>query len=269
MAVSTLNSVSSVRDDLTHTDSLAAAACVASSPSALGASTKRKRKLAQAENPIKTAKPNHNQHNDKQEQRKSEPPRKRTKQTPKATAKASHQTLGQSHMQAHQAPQKQIEDSESKTSSPHRDAEDEKESIDNAHEDEQCAQAIESNTVAPAEPSSAEVRNRHAAWQYLTLFSTCRAVFKFMKIRQSWILKHLLDREALPKQYFKYALEYCKDLKGQARSKTLDQASQFIKQYEASQPQEKEEQVDEQVINSRHESKRQYQRARQIVELLA
>jgi len=52
--------------------------------------------------------------------------------------------------------------------------------------------------------------------------------WKFRKLRQTWLLQNIYDKEKVSKANFKILLEYLEDLKGAAREQTLKEAKEFV-----------------------------------------
>ena len=57
---------------------------------------------------------------------------------------------------------------------------------------------------------------------YLSLWKHSKESWKFSKIRQTWILKHIYSEKAIPEKLFEIALEYLQDLKGNSRNVSFD-----------------------------------------------
>ncbi|KAG0164317.1 hypothetical protein DFQ30_010139 [Apophysomyces sp. BC1015] len=62
------------------------------------------------------------------------------------------------------------------------------------------------------------------ALDYLRLFLSNRAEWKFRKMQQIWLLQHIYDEDLVNESDFKILLEYLKDMQGSAREKTLKEA---------------------------------------------
>jgi len=52
--------------------------------------------------------------------------------------------------------------------------------------------------------------------------------WKFKKLRQTWLLQSMYDKEKVSKANFKILLEYLEDLKGASREQTLKEAKEFV-----------------------------------------
>ncbi|KAG0232311.1 hypothetical protein BGW42_008277 [Actinomortierella wolfii] len=64
--------------------------------------------------------------------------------------------------------------------------------------------------------------------QYLVEWKKFRSVWKFQKLRQVWLLKHMYDDKELPDTHWPIFLEYIKDLKGAARTATIEEAQKIV-----------------------------------------
>uniref|UniRef100_A0A8B8CLS0 Uncharacterized protein C7orf50 homolog n=1 Tax=Crassostrea virginica TaxID=6565 RepID=A0A8B8CLS0_CRAVI len=89
------------------------------------------------------------------------------------------------------------------------------------------------------------------ASEYLKQWSSDRKSWKFQKVRQVWLLKHMYNSEQVNSDDFEILLQYLDGLKGKSREVTVKQAEKII------------EEDDE---NATDETKTE--RARQIVQLL-
>ncbi|KAK3237490.1 hypothetical protein CYMTET_52438 [Cymbomonas tetramitiformis] len=63
---------------------------------------------------------------------------------------------------------------------------------------------------------------------YLTLWKSTRAAWKFNKNLQNWLLSNMYDETKLDDKIFSIMLEYCKDLKGSARTWTKNDAEVVV-----------------------------------------
>ncbi|KAJ3074052.1 hypothetical protein HDU98_012247 [Podochytrium sp. JEL0797] len=80
---------------------------------------------------------------------------------------------------------------------------------------------------------------KEQAAEYLKMWKSDRANWKFQKSRQLWILRHLLDQWNIADDDFKIAVKYCKDLpEGNARTVTLGQMKEVIVKGETVKPAE-------------------------------
>ncbi|KAI9278999.1 hypothetical protein BDA99DRAFT_554592 [Phascolomyces articulosus] len=64
--------------------------------------------------------------------------------------------------------------------------------------------------------------------QYLRTFHSDKNEWKFKKMSQVWCLQHMYDENVMKEDDFKIMLDYMKDMKGQARTKTLREAQDKI-----------------------------------------
>ncbi|CDS12268.1 hypothetical protein LRAMOSA04463 [Lichtheimia ramosa] len=63
---------------------------------------------------------------------------------------------------------------------------------------------------------------------YLRQFHSDRDTWKFNKVHQTWLLKHMYDLDTIEQSDFDILVEYLKGLKGAARQRTLTQAQDMI-----------------------------------------
>ncbi|CDH53464.1 predicted protein [Lichtheimia corymbifera JMRC:FSU:9682] len=63
---------------------------------------------------------------------------------------------------------------------------------------------------------------------YLRQFHSDRESWKFNKVHQTWLLKHMYDLDTIEQSDFDILVEYLKGLKGAARDRTLTQAQDMI-----------------------------------------
>lgn len=78
----------------------------------------------------------------------------------------------------------------------------------------------------------AEVKDPQEAAEYLRCWSQ-RAdgerVWRFNKSTQSWLLRHMYDKDRVSKEAFKLLLEYLTGLQGAARARTREAAEEVIR----------------------------------------
>lgn len=108
----------------------------------------------------------------------------------------------------------------------------------------------ESNT-----PDAAEL-----ATDYLTKWEKDRSNWSFKKVRQVWLLQNMYDVEKLPEEHFPTLLKYLEGLKGMARDKSSQQAEEMIQRHDDD---------DDSDSDSKKPSREQYDRARQVYQMLA
>eukprot|EP00041_Stephanoeca_diplocostata_P007548 m.107844 g.107844 ORF g.107844 m.107844 type:complete len:150 (+) comp16930_c0_seq2:227-676(+) len=84
-----------------------------------------------------------------------------------------------------------------------------------------------STTVAPAENSIATEQS-HPALDYVRAWSADKKNWKFMKNRQSWILKNLYDPYKIPKEDFKLVASYIASIQGIQRTKLEEEAKTLL-----------------------------------------
>lgn len=68
----------------------------------------------------------------------------------------------------------------------------------------------------------------HPALEYLMLWNTARAAWKFKKVRQVYLLKNLYDPKRLPNKWFDVCMNYMADLRGKVRETTLQTAKEYV-----------------------------------------
>ncbi|XP_014663190.1 PREDICTED: uncharacterized protein C7orf50 homolog [Priapulus caudatus] len=107
------------------------------------------------------------------------------------------------------------------------------------------------------------------AIEYLKSFTSDKAKWKFCKVRQIWLLQHMYDVDKLSGSDFALLLEYLEDLKGQARSRTAEEAETMLRSLD----QEPETTGENEAVGVKKEESKwtdeQLDRARQIVQLLS
>lgn len=91
---------------------------------------------------------------------------------------------------------------------------------------------------------------------YLSLWKHNRKEWKFNKIQQVWLQKHMFDKTLIPDESFETLVEYFSSAKGQIRKTILKECTEIIEKAE-----EKEETEDE-------EEKTKYKRARNMLQNL-
>jgi len=98
-------------------------------------------------------------------------------------------------------------------------------------------------------------QGKELALQYLKLWRDYNDIWKFQKIRQNWLLKHMYETKKISDSDFEILLQYLASMQGAARDRTLQEAEDRIKKYDdASNTDGKDAQI--------------YGRARRIVQLL-
>jgi len=68
----------------------------------------------------------------------------------------------------------------------------------------------------------------HPAIVYLSKWKNDKQNWSFKKSRQTWLLHHMYDELAIPKDHFSILMEYLSGSKGGTRSKTLSEAESFF-----------------------------------------
>lgn len=86
-----------------------------------------------------------------------------------------------------------------------------------------------------------------------------KSEWKFEKLRQIWLLDHLLDDELIPDDIFPTVLEYFEGCKGMAREQLLKKGMDVIRKREDSEETPLVEEATESV---------EYKRARQLLQAL-
>ncbi|KAK0086975.1 hypothetical protein PV325_002066 [Microctonus aethiopoides] len=105
-------------------------------------------------------------------------------------------------------------------------------------------------TKTPKGPSKREIKRTKAAQKeleridqhkqettqkalnYLSMWKHARNEWKFMKVKQIWLIDNLLDETAVPDSIFPTVLEYFEGCKGMARETLLKKGMDVIKKYE-------------------------------------
>jgi len=70
------------------------------------------------------------------------------------------------------------------------------------------------------------------ALKYVREFCKSKETWKFQKHRQIKILKIMYDTKKVPDEDFEYVLDYLHAMKGQARTRTIQEAEQLIEQHD-------------------------------------
>lgn len=93
----------------------------------------------------------------------------------------------------------------------------------------------------------------------LLQWKNCRNEWKFEKLRQIWLIDHLMYKHSISDKMFPIVLEYFRDCRGKARKVLVEKAMEIIKKSE----EETNEQDKEAIIDSVT-----YKRARQILQVI-
>jgi hypothetical protein len=137
---------------------------------------------------------------------------------------------------------------------------------------------------------SKHVKDPSEAAQYLSSWKHRNAggAWKFNKNTQSWLLRHLYQTELVSKTTFQLLLEYLTDLKGQMRTRTMEDAKrralrykEYEKEKESSDEKEQEQEASTKEVSEEceddetrwkrlddHEKRKEYKRARKVLETL-
>ncbi|KNC79127.1 hypothetical protein SARC_08468 [Sphaeroforma arctica JP610] len=102
-------------------------------------------------------------------------------------------------------------------------AEDKKQKNIKAHSENKSESSGAATDNAPKDAEEAVTPNA-AALEFLNKWHTDRENWKFQKVRNTYILKNMYDPYKIPKASFKIVLEYLDGLKGNARTKTQQDA---------------------------------------------
>ena len=70
--------------------------------------------------------------------------------------------------------------------------------------------------------------SNHPAVMYLHKWKSDKANWSFSKVRQTWLLQHMYDKNAIPDELFSIFLEYLGGSQGNARTKTLQEAEKYF-----------------------------------------
>ncbi|XP_015595587.1 uncharacterized protein C7orf50 homolog [Cephus cinctus] len=107
------------------------------------------------------------------------------------------------------------------------------------------------------EASRLEVMQK--ALSYVSKWKHAKSEWKFEKIRQIWLIDHLLDKNLIPDAIFPTVLEYFEGCKGMARELLLKKGMDVIKKLEDEEDDETKDSIMESV---------EYKRARQLLQAL-
>ncbi|XP_015511456.1 cholesin [Neodiprion pinetum] len=107
---------------------------------------------------------------------------------------------------------------------------------------------------------SSKLEAAQKAITYISKWKHAKSDWKFEKLRQIWLMDHLLDHNSVPDSIFPIALEYFEGCKGMARQQLVKKMMQVVKK------------VEEQVASNKDETEAtatsEYLRARQILQAL-
>ncbi|XP_063981276.1 uncharacterized protein C7orf50 homolog [Diachasmimorpha longicaudata] len=113
----------------------------------------------------------------------------------------------------------------------------------------------EAREAEKKDASKVEAMNK--SLEYISTWKHAKNNWKFEKLKQIWLMDHLLDDTLVPEEMFPTVLEYFEGCKGMARELLLKKGMDVIKKYERQQ--EASDEVDETV---------EYKRARQLLQAL-
>ncbi|XP_015110440.1 uncharacterized protein C7orf50 homolog [Diachasma alloeum] len=113
----------------------------------------------------------------------------------------------------------------------------------------------EAREAEKRDASKVEAMNK--SLEYISTWKHAKSKWKFEKLKQIWLMDHLLDDSLVPEEVFPTVLEYFEGCKGMARELLLKKGMDVIKKYERQQ--EAAEEVEETV---------EYKRARQLLQAL-
>ncbi|XP_012271654.1 uncharacterized protein C7orf50 homolog [Orussus abietinus] len=105
------------------------------------------------------------------------------------------------------------------------------------------------------EASKLEAKQR--ALNYVSKWKHAKSEWRFEKLRQIWLMDHLLDQTSIPDSIFPTVLEYFEGCKGMAREQLSKKGMDVIKKVE--EDEEKREEIMESI---------EYKRARQLLQAL-
>ncbi|XP_046746011.1 uncharacterized protein C7orf50 homolog [Diprion similis] len=107
---------------------------------------------------------------------------------------------------------------------------------------------------------SSKLEAAQKAITYVSKWKHAKSDWKFEKLRQIWLMDHLLDDNLVPDSIFPIALEYFEGCKGMARQQLVKKMMEVIKK------------VEEQLASNEDETEvtatSEYSRARQILQAL-
>jgi hypothetical protein len=107
----------------------------------------------------------------------------------------------------------------------------------------------------------------HPALQYLEDFAN-KNNWKFNKGHQSWILENVLNKKHIPKEYFKYSLEYLEGLKGAARDRLIKDCDQAMEAQVEKEKDDLSDPEDAKGLEEKLAENTRYKRAQVIAQLL-
>lgn len=150
-----------------------------------------------------------------------------------------------------------------------------KKDVDSEEEEEaETSEKMEekkSQKVAPQE-------NMKLALDYLRLWENDRSNWRFQKIRQVWLLQNMYNSKKVPDKEFDILLKYLEKLEGKAKVLTVQKSEELMETLTAemekkeNQDGEGEEEEDEETKSKRYyevkKMKKQWNRAKQILQIL-
>ncbi|XP_023247147.1 uncharacterized protein C7orf50 homolog [Copidosoma floridanum] len=95
------------------------------------------------------------------------------------------------------------------------------------------------------------------ALNYVSKWKHARSQWKFEKVKQIWLINHLLSDTYIPDEHFPTVMEYFEGCKGQARKQLIDKAMEIIRKAEDN------IEEDETVVETT-----EYKRARHLIQAL-
>ncbi|RHZ89186.1 hypothetical protein Glove_18g101 [Diversispora epigaea] len=137
---------------------------------------------------------------------------------------------------------------------------------------EKLESLIEKSEITIPKESSIATKT---ALHYLVEWKFHNSNWKFQKIRQIWLLKHVYDKNMFPDEFFQIFLEYITDMTGHARESTLKEAQNIINEAELNNGSEKrsESESESSIIPTtaqiENENKIKYSRAMEILRILS
>lgn len=90
------------------------------------------------------------------------------------------------------------------------------------------------NDLKAQQKIESEVVAQQKNLNYLSLWKHSQADWKFEKIRQAWLHKHMFEKELVPKEHWKTLVEYFSGAKGQIRQTIIKECTDIVEKYDNS-----------------------------------
>ena len=95
-----------------------------------------------------------------------------------------------------------------------------------------------------------------------------KAAWKFNKNTQTWLIRHMYNAEVVSKSTFALLLEYFRGLQGNTKSRVLQEATDRVLQYKEFEKKQEAQNGNADESDQHKALRKEYKRARQIVQLL-